>query len=177
VGEEKFSQKLSVLKDPHSAGTENDIQMQTQFLSGLRDQMNGLAASVNQIEFIRAQLETLEKEMGTDDAGKAIRKAAEDLEQKLIEVEGKVIQLKSTGRGQDDVRWAPMLASKISYLAGETASSDFPPTAQQVAVGEELKKQGDQFEQEYQQILTKGVSSFNAMLREKNIPNIIVKMP
>ena len=139
--------------------------------------MNAVAASVNQIEFIRAQLQTLEKEMGSDDTGKAIRKAADDLEQKLIEVEGKVIQLKSTGRGQDDVRWPPMLASKISYLAEQTGSSDFPPTTQQLAVGEELKKQGDQFEKDYQQILTKDVSSFNAMLRDKNIPNIVIKTP
>ena len=115
--------------------------------------------------------------MGSDDTGKAIRKAADDLEQKLMEVEGKVIQLKSTGRGQDDVRWPPMLASKISYLAEQTGSSDFPPTTQQLAVGEELKKQGDQFEKDYQQILTKDVSSFNAMLRDKNIPNIVIKTP
>jgi hypothetical protein len=44
-------------------------------------------------------------------------------------------------------------------------------------VGKELKDQGDQFQQEYQQILAKDVTPFNAMLREKNIPNIIVTMP
>jgi photosystem II stability/assembly factor-like uncharacterized protein len=177
VGEEKFSQRLNVLKDPHSTGTESDIQTQTQFVLGLRDEMNAVATSANQIESIRAQLADLEKELGTDDAGKAIRKAADELAEKLIGVEGKVVQLKATGRGQDDVRWPPMLAQKIGYLANETAASDFPPTTQQVAVGEELKKQGDQFQQEYQQIVTKDVMAFNAMLREKNIPNIIVKTP
>jgi photosystem II stability/assembly factor-like uncharacterized protein len=177
LGEEKSSQKLKVLKDPHSAGTESDIQTQTQFLTGLRDEMNAIAASVNQIESIRAQLADLEKELGTDDTGKAIRKAADELADKLTIVEGKALQLKQTGRGQDAVRWPPMLASKIGYLADQAEASDFPPTTQQVAVGEELKKQGDQFQQEYQQILAKDVTPFNAMLREKNIPNIIVKMP
>ena len=70
-----------------------------------------------------------------------------------------------------------MLASKVTYLADQAESSDFAPTTQQVAVGEELKKQGDQFQQEYQQVVSKDVTAFNAMLREKNIPNIIVKMP
>jgi hypothetical protein len=177
LGEEKSSQKLKVLKDPHSTGTESDIQTQTQFLTGLRDEMNAVAASVNQIESIRAQLANLEKELGTDDAGKAIRKATDELADKLTSVEGKVLQLKQTGRGQDAVRWPPMLASKIGYLADQTEASDFPPTTQQAAVGEELKKQGDQFQQEYQQILAKDVTPFNAMLREKSIPNIIVKMP
>jgi len=165
------------LKDPHSGGTEGDIQTQTQFVSGLRDEMNALAASVNQIESIRAQLEALEKQLGTDDTAKAIRKAADDLLEKLIATEGKVLQLKATGRGQDDVRWPSMLASKLTYLADQTESSDFAPTTQQVAVGEELKKQGDQFQQESQQVVGKAVTAFNAMLREKNIPNIIVKTP
>jgi hypothetical protein len=177
VGEQKLTQKLNVLKDPHSGGTENDIQTQTQFVSGLRDEMNALAASVNQIESIRAQLEALEKQLGADETGNAIRKAAEDLAEKLMASEGKVLQLKATGRGQDDVRWPEMLAGKITYLADETESSDFAPTTQQVAVGEELKKQGDQFQQEYQQLIAKDVTAFNAMLREKNIPNIIVKTP
>jgi len=177
VGEEKFTQKLKVVKDPHSGGTESDIQTQMQFLTGLRDEMNAIAASVNQTESIRAQLASLEKELGTDDTGKAIRKAADDLAEKLTSVESKVLQLKQTGRGQDATRWPPMLASKIGYLAEEAGSSDFPPTTQQVAVGEELKKQGDQFQQEYQQIVAKDVTAFNAMLREKNIPNIIVKTP
>src|SRR5215469_5960820 len=177
VGEQKLTQKLNVLKDPHSGGTENDIQTQTQFVSGLRDEMNALAASVNQIESIRAQLEALEKQLGTDDIGTAIRKAADDLRDKLIAAESKVLQLKATGRGQDDVRWPEMLAGKISYLADETESSDFAPTTQQVAVAEALKKQDDQFQQEYQQLIAKDVAAFNALLREKNITNIIVKAP
>ena len=57
------------------------------------------------------------------------------------------------------------------------ASSDFPPTTQQVAVQQELKQQGDKSQQEIQQILDKDVAAFNAMLRDKNILNIIVKTP
>jgi HPt (histidine-containing phosphotransfer) domain-containing protein len=177
VGGEKSSQKLNVLKDPHSGGTESDIQTQMRFLTGLRDEMSTLGASVNQIESIRAQLAALEKELGNDDTGKAIRKAADDLAEKLIAAEGRVLQLKLTGRGQDSTRWPPMLAGKIGYLSNEVASSDFAPTTQQVAVGKELQDRGEQFQQEYQQILAKDVTPFNAMLREKSIPNVIVTMP
>src|SRR5207245_9879387 len=123
VGEEKFSQKLNVLKDPHSTGTESDSQSQTKLLSALRDEMNAMADSVNQIESIRAQLAGFEKDLGTDDTSKAVRKAADDLADKLIGVEGKLLQLKATGRGQDDVRWASMLLQKMSYLAAQVGGS------------------------------------------------------
>ena len=146
--------------------------------AGTVDISNALAASANQLESIRAQVAALEKELGSDDTGKAIRKAADELADKLTTVENKVLQLKATGRGQDDVRWPPMLVQKIVYLADEVgSSSDFAPTTQQVAVAEQLKQQGEQFEQEYQQILAKDLGPFNAMLREKNIPNIITKAP
>ena len=175
LGEERSSQILKVLKDPRSTGTEGDIRTQTQFLSGLLDEMNGIAQSVNQIESIRAQVTALEKELGTDDAAKAIGKAAEDLSGKLTDVEGKVLQLRQTGKGQDADRWPQMLAGKIAYLAQQAGSSDFPPTTQQIAVGEELKKQAEQFQQEFQQIMDTDVASLNAALREKKISNIIVK--
>jgi hypothetical protein len=140
--------------------------------------MNPLAESVNQVESIRAQLAALEKQLGTDDASKAIKKAADDLAEKLVAAEGKVVQLKATGRGQDDVRYLPMLLQKVSYLADQVGSSaDFAPTTQQTGVQQELKQQGDEWQQEIQQILTKDVAAFNAMLREKNISNIIVKAP
>ena len=140
--------------------------------------MNALAESVNQVESVRSQIAALEKQLGTDDASKAIRKAADELAEKLTGAEGKVLQLKATGRGQDDVRYPPMLLQKISYLAAEVSgSSDFPPTTQQAAVQTELKKQGDASQQEMQQLLATDVAAFSAMLRERNIPNIIVKAP
>jgi hypothetical protein len=178
VAGEKLSQKFNVLKDPHSTGSDSDIQAQVQSVAALRDEMNTLADTVNQVESIRAQLLTLEKQMGTDDAGNAIRKAAGELAGKLADAEGKVIQLKTTGRGQDDVRYTPMLMQKVSYLAEEVGgSADFAPTTQQTEVQQDLKKQGDEDQQEMQQLITKDVAAFNSMLHDKGIPNIITKAP
>ena len=110
--------------------------------------------------------------------GAANKATAEELTNKLIGVEGKLLQLKLTERGEDDVRWAPMLLQKISYLAAQVGnSSDFPPTTQQVAVHEELKQQADKCRQELQELLAKDVAAFNALLRERNIPSIITKTP
>ncbi len=107
-----------MLKDPHSTGSEDDIQAQLQLVSALRDEMNALAESVNQIESVRAQITALDKQLGTDDESKAIRKAADELVDKLTTAEGKTMQLKATGRGQDDVRYTPDADAK-NQLPGE----------------------------------------------------------
>jgi hypothetical protein len=178
VGEEKSTQKLTVLKDPHTAGSESDIQTQARVQTALYEEMNAMSATANQIESLRAQLVALGKELGADDASKPVRKATDDIGQKLADIEGTLLQLKLTGRGQDDCRWSPMLLQKINYLFNQLDSSaDFPPTTQQAAVQVELKQRGDRAAQDFQQLVAKDLPAFNALLREHNISNIFLKTP
>ncbi len=172
---QEFTQKLNVLKDPHSSGTESDIQGQTRLMTALRDEMNIVADNINQTESIRAQLAALDKDLGTDAVASAIRKAAADLAEKLVNAEGKLLQLLTSGRGQDGVRWPSKLSEKYGYLANNVSSSDFAPTTQASALHEELKKQVGQSQEEILQLVVKDVAAFNAMLRQQNIPNILTR--
>src|SRR5437773_1686182 len=89
-----------------------------------------------------------------------------------------LLQLKLTGRGQDDCRWSPMLLQKVNYLFNQLeGSADFPPTTQQTAVREELKERGDKAAQDFQQFMGKDLEAFNALLREHNIGNIYLQTP
>jgi len=178
LGEEKFTQKLTVLKDPHTAGSESDIEAQTRVETALFDEMDAMAARVNQIESLRAQLVALGKELGPEEDAKPIRKPADELGDKLAGIEGTLLQLKLTGRGQDDCRWSPMLLQKVGYLFSQLdGTADFPPTTQQAAVQEELKQRGDKVAEDFQQLVRKDLAAFNAMLREHNISNIYLKTP
>ena len=176
VGGDKFTQKVTILKDPHTAGSENEIQVQARVQTALYDQMNAVAGMINQMESIRAQLAALGKELPNDDASKPIRKAADDLGEKVTGIEGTLLQLRLTGRGQDDCRWTPMLVQKIGYLFGQLdGDADFPPTTQQTAVQEELKQRGDKASEDFEKLATKDLAEFNDMLRDHKINNIYLK--
>jgi len=166
-----------VIKDPHSNGTEGDITTQMKLISALSDDMNGVVAAVNQIELIRAQLSVLEVELGKDQNGATLGSAAEQLNAKLVEIEEHLVKLKATGRGQDGVRWSNQLAEKIAYLSTEVESSDDRPTTQQVAVHDELREQAATYKQRLSLLLSKEVADFNAMLRQKNVSNILTAGP
>lgn len=172
-----YTQKLTVIKDPHSNGSEGDIQIQTKFMTSLSDQMNNAADAVNQIELIRAQLSVLEAEIGSDQNASAIRTSAQTLNTRLMDIENQIINLKVTGEGQDNVRVTPGLASKIGYLASEVESSDNQPTSQQVAVSDELKERAATDRQRLTNLLGKEVADFNNMLRQRNVPNILTIVP
>jgi len=120
----------------------------------------------------------LGRELGSDDASKPVRKAADELGEKLSGIEGTLLAAQAHGRGQDDCRWAPMLVQKVDYLFHQLdASADFPPTTQQTAVQEELKQRGRQGARDFQQLVGKELAAFNGMLREHNIGNIYLKTP
>jgi hypothetical protein len=173
VDGKEFSQPLKVIKDPHSNGSEGDIAVQTKLLSALSDDVNGVVDAVNQIESIRAQLAVLQAEVGKDETGAALRTAGDQLNAKLIDIEENLIKMKATGRGQDNVRWTSELVEKLGYLANEVESSDDHPTTQQVSVHDELRERAATYRQRLSLLLSKEVSDFNALLRQKDVPNIL----
>ena len=173
ANDQEFTQKLNVLKDPHSIGSESNIAEQMKLLTTLRDDLESVSESVNQVEMLRSQLVNLDRDLGNAETARLVRSAAADLGGKLIGVEGKFLQLNATGRGQDNVRYTPMLVQKLNYLASQVAQSDFPPTTQQQAVAQELHQQAQQYQQQFAQVMA-DVQRFNALLREHDIPNIFL---
>jgi hypothetical protein len=165
-----MTQPLIVGKDPNSGGGEEDIQAQMTVLFELRKALNDAAAAVNRAELVRSQLERLLAII--EDAG--IRKSGEDLNRRLTELEMDLVDLRLTG-GQDGVRFGAKLISKINYLANGLASGDFRPTSQQLEVQRMLEEQLRSALGLLAGVLSKELGAFNEMLRNKNVPNIIVK--
>src|SRR5439155_946330 len=60
-----------------------------------------------------------------------VRQAGDTLERKFMDVEAQLIDLRLTGRGQDEVRYPVKAAGQLNWLASGIGASDFGPTAQQ----------------------------------------------
>ena len=158
VAGQEFTQPLIVKKDPNSGGTEADITTQHAMMLELRADLESGAQMVNQIEFIRSQLEKLA----------SARSEANALDRKLIEIEEELIQRRLTGQGQDTVRWPPKLLSKINYLANGLASGDFGPTTQQREVHALFKQQLAGLRQRLDGVLSQDLTTFNKLLADSN---------
>src|SRR5437764_6368082 len=128
------------------------------------------ADMVNQIELIRAQLESLK---GILRGNSDVRAAADDLDKKLTDIEDNLIQRKYTGQGQDTTRFPTRLIGKLTYLAGEVGGGDFAPTTQQKAVQAMFESQLADLRRRLDTVISSDVANFNRMLRDKNIGNVI----
>lgn len=164
------TQPLEVRKDPNSGGTEGDIATQVQMLQAIARDMNEGADAVHRIEAVRVQLEGLARVVNDD----AVRRANSELQQKLVDLEMNLVDLRLTGGGQDGVRFGSKLLSKLNYLANGVSSSDYRPTDQHGEVQQLLNTQLRQHLSALDALLSREVGAFNELLRARGIPNVVV---
>jgi photosystem II stability/assembly factor-like uncharacterized protein len=165
-----YSQQLVVKKDPHTAGTEGDIEVQHRTLLDLRRDLDAAVDAVNGVETVRSQIYNINRLI--EDAN--IKKAGDELDKKLIDVEGKLVELLSTGHGQDTVRWGSKLVAKIAYLANGLASGDFKPANQQLEVQKVLEGLLKNYQAQIDTLLNRDLNGVNELLRGARAPTIMV---
>jgi photosystem II stability/assembly factor-like uncharacterized protein len=163
------TQPLVVLKDPNSGGTEADVAAQTLVTGALREELNTAAAAVGRIETARVQLEALPKL--TSDT--TMRQAAAAMNQKLIDLEMNLVDLRQTGAGQDGVRFGAKLVSKIGYLAGGLSGGDFKPTNQQLEVQQILRDELRGHLRTLDTLMAADLAALNEQLRTRNLPMVV----
>jgi hypothetical protein len=165
------TQPLEVRKDPNSGGTEGDIAAQTTVLLALRNDLNQAADAVSRIEAARVQIDAIARTV--DDT--TVRRSAAALAQQLMDLEMNLVDLRLTGTGQDGVRFAAKLISKLGYLANGIGSSDFKPTNQHGEVQRLLNTELRTHLAALDGIIAKELAAFNELLKQRNVPNVIVR--
>jgi len=177
VGDETQTQTLTVLKDPNSEGTESDILEQFAVLLELREEANTVVDLINDAESIRDQIYRLIDRIGGRRGSDQIIAAGKALDQKLIDFEMNLTDLRMSGgsAGQDRLRWPRRLYAKITSLAGSIGSSDFAPTVQQLEVHQRLQGLLRQYQGEMRQILEQDLAAFNGMLQQAGLAGVVAE--
>jgi len=175
VGDQQFTQPLVVLKDPNSTGTEADIREQFAVILELRDNANAVVDLINEAEIIRDQVLRLSERVRGLEGGSEIVAAGRELDQKLIDLEMMLTDLRMSGgsAGQDRLRWPRRLYAKITSLAGYIGGSDFVPTTQHIEVHERLKGLLREYQGQMQTIREQDLAAFNRLLAEHGVAGII----
>lgn len=173
AGDQKFTSSLNIIKDPSSEGSVADIQAQTEMLKKLQADYNAVADMVNQVEWVRRQVYDLRDVLSSKAKYKNLAKSAGKLDSTLQVVEGKLVQLKYTGTGQDDVRYPDMLAGKLGYLFNAVSTGDFPPTDSHKEVYTMLKGRLTESQAEYEKVMSTSLADFLKQLQENDIKPIV----
>jgi hypothetical protein len=169
-----MTEKFEVKPDPRLNTTAADYAKQLDLSLKIRDKLNDTHNAIIQIRDVKKQVEDLVKRVGGQ--SKPISDAGVALNKKLTEVEESLYQTKNQS-SQDPLNFPIRLNNKLAALGGVVSRSETPPNDQSYAVYEELAAQIDAQLQRLAQIMKTDVGAFNQLVRDQNIPAIVVKPP
>jgi len=175
LGDNVMTKKLEVIKDPHSEGTMEDITLQHDLMKKIYDDINLTANYINSIEIVRRQLLDLKFMLSNTDQKEELISLVDSLESDFLNLEKKLLQLKETGTGQDDVRFEKMIGGKLAYLGGNVPNADFRPSDSYYEVYELLSQRLKDVGVQFEQLKDKRVKDVINTLNEKGVNMIIIE--
>jgi photosystem II stability/assembly factor-like uncharacterized protein len=166
------TQPVVVRKDPNSEGTEQDITAQTKLMMQIRDDMATTAKAINDAEIVRSQILQLKARLGDNEATKSVRAAADELDGKIVEIESRLFNMTSTGRGQDFLRTPSQMVEKLSHLADVVSYADFRPADSHQEMARTLNQEIGNFGERLSGTLVRDVANFNELLKNQQLGSI-----
>jgi photosystem II stability/assembly factor-like uncharacterized protein len=168
------SHPLVVRRDPASGAADAEITAQTAVLAEIASEVNATVDMINSIESVRAQLATVKATLSADSAMADLRAQSDSLEKRLLAVEGQLMDLHATGRGQDLIRTPSQIGEQLLYLGGSVGGSDYAPTDAHRQVQAVLKEALQKVRGQYDSVMGADLAAFKAMLRSRSVQSPII---
>ncbi|PYX57807.1 MAG: glycosyl hydrolase [Acidobacteria bacterium] len=165
---------LELKLDPRVKVAEADVEKQFKLLIDVRDELSRVYDAVNQIQDLRQQVDGLKKRLSENANAKTVLSTGSELDQKLVAVRDKLINLKITAN-EDSLAYPPQIDGKLAYLALAVAGwSDSAPTESQYKEFDKLKKQADDLLARWAELQKTDVAAFQKLTTEQGIQAIVV---
>ena len=171
-----LTQNLEIKPDPRVTTTPADYAKQLELSLKIRDKLTETHNAIIQIREVRRQVEDLLKRVAGQPNFKVINDAGTALNKNLTTIEETLYQTKNQSN-QDPLNYPIRLNNKLAALGGVVASAEAAPTAQSYAVYDELVVQIDAELQKLAQLMRTDIPAFNQLVRDQNIPAVVVKPP
>jgi photosystem II stability/assembly factor-like uncharacterized protein len=164
------AENFEVKADPRLTTTAAEYGKQLDLSLKIRDTLNETHNAIIQIRDVKKQIDDLVKRVGPG----SIADSGNSLKKKLTQVEEALYQTQNQS-SQDPLNFPIRLNNKLAALGGVVSQSESPPNEQSYAVYDELAGEINSQLSKFAQIMKSDVPAFNQMVRDANIPAIVVK--
>jgi photosystem II stability/assembly factor-like uncharacterized protein len=160
------TQNFSIVKDPRAPTTPEQFKEELALGLKIRDRVSDANNAVIHIRAMKDQLKPYDA--SSDDQ---VKSSAKKLTDELTAIEENIYQTKLHA-DEDALNYPIKLNNKIASVGGVVELSDVAPPAQAVEVFNELSAKLQVELDHLHQVETSGVSDFNKLVRERNIPAV-----
>jgi hypothetical protein len=177
VDGETYAQPLEILPDPSSTADQQQIEAAVRLQLRIRDDINVTSDMVNRIEWMRKQLDDVQK-MQKSPQGKAdLLARAQEMDQKLQNVEYKLITRSLALSDDKYFVEAYNVYFNLIWLNGEVGTgggdvaggADYGPTETSRVLLDNIEKDLNTAKTEYADLMDKQVPAFNQWLGENGM--------
>ncbi len=180
-----YTRQLTVLKDPHSNGSEADIRASVQLHLQIRDAISAVSDMANQVEWLRKQLGDLAGALAEQPARKEALEAVRQMDERLKAFESTLFA--PSLANSDEKEYAEhyrlylsliWLAAAVGTGGGDVAgSADYPPTDQQLEVFRQLQRELEAARGQYRTLMEKEIPEFNRKLLGWGVTPLVAIVP
>ncbi|AXT18499.1 glycosyl hydrolase [Flavobacteriaceae bacterium AU392] len=168
VNGEVMSQPFTILADPRAESTLSDMQQQFQFIKDVNVTMDEAHQSIKKIRSINKKLSAFQTQYKDDVNVKGLVEKAKELKEKFSSIEKALYQTQNRS-GQDPLNFPIRLTNKLGHLNALVSRGDFAPTAQDIAVKNELSGKIKQELDKFNELVDNEIKAFNASFNTKNL--------
>ena len=169
-----YTQSYSVLADPRSESSKEDMEAQFDFITDVNKTVDHAHQSIKKIRNINSQLSAFEKQYKENIATKDLREKSKKLREDLEEIEKALYQTKNRS-GQDPLNFPIRLTNKLAHLNSLVGMGDFAPTDQDVAVKNMLTQQIESELNKFDKLVNDEVSAFNESFNAMQLNYLFVQ--
>ena len=171
VDKESIETNFTILKDPRSMSSNNDLKEQFDFLISIRDKINTIHKSIEEIRSTRNQLNDLKDKL--DENHTEINGMIDEINTKISKIEKNLYQTKNRS-GQDPLNFPIRLNNKLAHLTSVASVGNYKPTDQMYNVRDELLILIDKELESWKSIKSTDLERLNTTIIKNNIQLISI---
>lgn len=162
------SKDFTILKDPRTEATIEDMQAQFDFIVEVRDKLTEIHKAIKNIRKVKGQITQLKKSVKDKEQHKELIDFADDISKRVSEIENNLYQTKNRSN-QDPLNFPIKLNNKLGHLNSLTSMGNFKPTDQAIAFKDEVTKEIDAELSKVYSIFEKDVKELNQKVKDSGI--------
>ncbi|MFM1878864.1 MAG: hypothetical protein RLZZ241_1730 [Bacteroidota bacterium] len=162
------SQTFNILADPRAEVSVADMQQQYDFITEINETVDAAHQSIKKIRKINAQLDAFTKQYKDNEATKDLVEQAKTMKEGFEAVEKALYQTQNRSN-QDPLNFPIRLTNKLAHINSLVSLDDFPPTAQDIVVKEELSAEIHKQLEAFNKLVDEEITAFNKAFNDLNL--------
>ena len=165
VNDTELTQEFTILKNPTSEGTIDDIKSQFEFVNEINSAVDKAHKAIEKIREIKSDLNKFQSDYADDESAKNLIERSKTILESIDKIENELYQTKNQSN-QDPLNYGVKLTNNLGNLNSAFRSGDFGPTDQDIQVKNELIKKVNLQLDKYNSIISKEIPNFNSSFKK-----------